>query len=200
MNSSPSLYRYLIGGVISTEEIKTIEKLTGGLTIYIGIASYEVSKNVVRAFKNHQKIYPRYFYSIKEVQKGKHNGFLSIHTKTDEYDALDDLEYYLTKEKKNYIMEAYFESTEYSITLPDWGKVIDKWEENIRLPFDIFFRYRIPIDSYYTVLYGNQDGIPLVSTRDMENYISYNLTIKELKEEIEKIYSPDLYLDRLEIV
>jgi hypothetical protein len=199
MNSSPSLYRYLIGGDVSAEEIETIKNLTNELPIYIGITSHKGSNGTVRAFKNYQKGYPRYFYSIKQVQKGKYNGFLSLHTQTEDHEALYDLEDYLQKEKKNYITETYSEFTEYLITLPDWGKVIDKWEENIKAPFSFFFRYEIPTDCYCASFRGDQNGIPLISTEDMKMYTNYNLTIKDLKKEIEIIHSPDLYLDYLEI-
>lgn len=191
---------YLIGGKLTPQNIKDIKNYISDnspvLKMYI-MSDYPLTKDLKEIDGPFIGYYSEYtsLKKLKEVSS-KHNIYLALLKEMTTCEE-EDLESYLEKSKINYIRQTYSETIENLIIISNWKDLEKKWHLNFSIPMNSFFRYLPSIDTFAANTENNYSSLPMINSYIIEQYLPYNISIKEMYKEIQKLHSKQFYLDYL---
>lgn len=193
----------IIGGKLASRNIKDLRNYISEYEDTVGL--YIVSEHPLKDLKQVKGPSTEYYYKdttfkkLKEISS-KHNIFLSILISAEseeEAEGQEELESYLEENKINYIRETYSETIESLIIISDWAKIESKWHLNFSIPMSSFFRYMPEIDAFGADLEKKYDNTPLIELKTIEDYTPYNITIKEMYNQMQKLHLRQFHLNYL---
>mgnify|MGYP000865928046 FL=1 len=191
---------YLIGGKVTPQNIKDIKNYISdncpSLKMYI-MSDYPLRKDLKEIDGPFIGYYSQYT-TLKKLREfsSRDNIYLALLNEMTTCEE-EDLESYLEKSKINYIRQTYSETIENLILISTWKDLEKKWHLNFSIPMNSFFRYLPSIDAFAANTENNYSSLPMINSYIIEQYLPYNISIKEMHKEIQKLYSKQFYLDYL---